>query len=424
MTTEKMILSVAEYKAMLEAGFPIQYFRELKKKFSWSHYTPDALDYKESAADDALYYSNFMHEFRPSSVVPPSKTTFELPRALDPSFGDVTFSDVNGKALPPLSEYVNARDPGLQSLIMIHRGRVVYEVYPGMRPTDVHIWQSVTKPITGTLVVDLVMNGKMDPKAPITQYVPELKGSAWDGVPLQAVLNMTTGLDGDDIGGGIFGKGGVVQRFYLATFGDSYNGKQENWLEVIRETKKIDEPHTVYRYASMNTQVLSVAVENVTQKKFVDHAYDRLFQYTGSTEMRMTLLPDGSVMAASSMNSTLEDLARFGLLFTPTYKKLTGKEVISRRHIDHLFATKVPKDVFYNSAVGQAAVVDLGNQTVSGSSSQFDFLWEDGALGKLGHNNQGLYIDPAREFVGAYFSESVTPNYPIGYLRAAALSLK
>jgi len=88
-----------------------------------------------------------------------------------------------------------------------------------------------------------------------------------------------------------------------------------------------------------------------------------------------------------------------------------------------MFATMVPKDIFDPSAVGQVAKVDCGNQTVWGSSSQFDFLWEDGAFAKLGHNNQGIYIDPAREFVGVYFSASLSHNYAIGYLRAAALSL-
>ena len=62
----------------------------------------------------------------------------------------------------------------------------------------------------------------------------ELKGSAWDGVPLQAVLNMTTGLNADDMSGAMFNAGSMEQRYYQASFGDLYNGKKENWLDQAR----------------------------------------------------------------------------------------------------------------------------------------------------------------------------------------------
>ncbi len=421
--TPTKTLTLAEYKTMLEKGVPIEFVRRAKKLFSMRHFTADALDHKESAEDDALYYSTFMWEFLPSAVVPASKTKFDLPRALNPALGDVTFSDLKGKIHPTLKTFLDSPESKIQGLMMIHKGKVVYETYPGMRPTDKHIWMSVTKPLTGTLVLDLIMQGKMDPNASITKYVPELKGSAWDGVTLQSVLNMTTGLNADDISGNMYKADTMEQRYYQASFGDLYKGKKENWLDVIRESKKIAEPYTLYQYASLNTQVLSIAVENVTQKKFVDYLYERLLQYAGTSEMVVNLFPDGSIQAATAMNSTLEDLGRYGLLYTPTFKKLTGKEVISQKLIDQMFATKVPIEIFAPSAVGQAANELLGNQTVSGSGSQFDFLWKDGAFAKTGHNSQGLYIDPAREFVGVYFGVSLVPNYPIGYMRAVALSL-
>lgn len=410
-------LSVAEYKAMIEKGVPLKFFKEAKKYYSIFHF--------EAAGDHALYYSSFINEFMPSAIVPASKITFELPRVIDPSFGNTTFMDIKGKAHPPMSEYVNAGYSRLQAMMMIHKGKVVYETYPGMRSTDRHIWMSATKPVTGSLVVDLILDGKMDPEASIVEYVPELKGSAWDDVPLQAVLNMTTGLDPDEMAD-MHDAGGVVNRYFLASFGEPYNGKVEGWLDVVRDAKKVAEPLTKYQYATLNTQVLGAAVENVTQKRLVDYAYERIFQYAGTKQMVAGLFPDGTLQAGTAMNSTLEDLGRFGLLYTPTYKKITGQEVISQKFLDHVFATKVPADLFYASTLGKAADDDLGSQRVSGSSSQFDFLWEDGALAKLGHNNQGLYIDPAREFVSVYFGdvpESVLPNYPIGYSRAAALSL-
>ncbi len=81
-------LSVAEYKAMMEKGVPLKFFKEAKKYYSIFHF--------EAAGDHALYYSSFINEFMPASIVPASETTFELPRAIDTSHGNATFADIKG----------------------------------------------------------------------------------------------------------------------------------------------------------------------------------------------------------------------------------------------------------------------------------------------------------------------------------------
>ena len=58
-------------------------------------------------------------------------------------------------------------------------------------------------------------------------------------------------------------------------------------------------------------------------------------------------------------------------------------------------------------------------------AAQFDEVFEDGALWKHGNLGQGIYIDPARDFVGVYFpTNGYIPPYGEdkmpGYLRRAA----
>ncbi|WP_038176472.1 serine hydrolase domain-containing protein [Vibrio pacinii] len=416
-------LTLADHKKLLEEGYPIDRVRRAHDLFSFRHFSVDALDYKKTAVDDALYYFNHMWEFLPSAVVPKASNSFELVRDLDSDLNNLTYSDIDGKPFPTLQEFIDAPDSMLQGIMMIHKGKVIFEQYPGMRPQDQHLWMSVTKALSGTLILDMIVNGKIDPEAPITDYVPRLKDSAWDGVPVRAVLTMTAGLNLDDISGNMYKSGTIEQRYYKASFGDYYNGKKEDWIEVIREGEKIAEPYTKFQYASLNTQVLSVAIENVTGKKFVDYLYERLFQHAGTGEMVANLFPDGSIHAATAMNSTLEDMGRFGLLYTPSFEKLSGKQVISPKIVDYMFDIKVPAKILNENIIGQTAHLYLGNQSVVGSGSQFDFLWSDGAFAKLGHNNQGIYIDPKRDFVGVYFSASTKTNYPIGYIRAAAVSM-
>ena len=77
----------------------------------------------------------------------------------------------------------------------LHQGKVVYERYKTMRPFDKHNLFSSGKVIAGTMVALLEYEGKVDVKKPVSDYVPQLKGSDWDKVTVEETLDMATGLD-------------------------------------------------------------------------------------------------------------------------------------------------------------------------------------------------------------------------------------
>jgi CubicO group peptidase (beta-lactamase class C family) len=81
-------------------------------------------------------------------------------------------------------------------IVVLHRGRLIYERYFGaLKPHKPHIAMSVTKSFTGVLAGILVAEGKIDPQAPVTEYVPELKASAFGDARVHEVMDMTTGLE-------------------------------------------------------------------------------------------------------------------------------------------------------------------------------------------------------------------------------------
>src|SRR3954462_11927942 len=81
-------------------------------------------------------------------------------------------------------------------IAVLHRGRLIYERYFGaLKPHKPHIAMSVTKSFTGTLAGILIAEGKIDPQAPITEYIPELKASAFGDARVHEVMDMTTGLE-------------------------------------------------------------------------------------------------------------------------------------------------------------------------------------------------------------------------------------
>ncbi len=95
---------------------------------------------------------------------------------------------------PTLKEYLGGKRQ-VQAMMMAHKGKVVFETYPGMNPNDIHIWMSAAKPTVGLLIMLLAEDGKIDLEKPIATYVPRLKGTAWEKVSVKNAMNMSSGLD-------------------------------------------------------------------------------------------------------------------------------------------------------------------------------------------------------------------------------------
>ncbi|MEO8689250.1 MAG: serine hydrolase domain-containing protein [Solirubrobacteraceae bacterium] len=80
----------------------------------------------------------------------------------------------------------------VDGLAVLHEGALVLEAYRNeMRPDTLHLSQSVGKSVLGLLVGVL----QLDPASPITEYVPEVAGSGYDGASVQHLLDMTAAID-------------------------------------------------------------------------------------------------------------------------------------------------------------------------------------------------------------------------------------
>lgn len=85
-------------------------------------------------------------------------------------------------------------DTYTDAMLVWKDGKVLHESYHnGMTPQSVHLLQSVSKSVTSATAGCLIGQGLLDPAAPVTQYLPELTATAWNGATLQHVLDMTSG---------------------------------------------------------------------------------------------------------------------------------------------------------------------------------------------------------------------------------------
>ena len=92
-----------------------------------------------------------------------------------------------------LNDYVQQVE--VNGLIIIHKGKIVFEGYPRMFPTDLHINMVITQVFVSTSIAILEDRGLIDTSKPIDYYFDVLKGSGWEGVPVIDILNMSSGID-------------------------------------------------------------------------------------------------------------------------------------------------------------------------------------------------------------------------------------
>ncbi len=232
-----------------------EFIEEARKKFNNFHL--------QMGGDHALYYNMHLSEFMPSSASLPNEEYLPLKTKINKKIGNISVETGQGELT--LYEYVNHPMFRLQGIMMIHKGRIVYQAYPGMEPNSKHVWMSAAKTTVGLVSTQLIAEGKVDPEKSITEYVPQLKGTNWDDVKTINVLNHTTGLDLEETGASILNPESEVVRFFSATFGaeNPATRKVENWIEVLRGAKKLEEPGKLFRYSSPNTMVLIQMIENI-----------------------------------------------------------------------------------------------------------------------------------------------------------------
>ena len=199
-------------------------------------------------------------------------------------------------------------------------GRILVETYcNGMTPESDHIVFSVSKSVIGTLAGILIAEGRMDPAAPVTDYLPELAATAWAGARLGHVLDMTSGVRFDETYGNR-----DAQIFLLdvaANLKPPYPWMQPEtlpgsiWDLILRLTER-EAPHGArFDYRSIETDVLGQVIERVTGQRLAELVSDRLWRPMGAErDGYFTVDRAGFAMADGGFNAGLRDLARFGRL--------------------------------------------------------------------------------------------------------------
>lgn len=312
-----------------------------------------------------------------------------------------------------LDDFVQEHATQLNALIILHRGEIVYEAYPRMRSHDKHSLMSVTKAFVALIVRQLCEEGRFDVDNPIEKHLPELRDSGWEGVPIQDLLDMASGIDCLEMSEGAYTDPANPYYHFEAAVGwrRPTPDTPESTYDYIPTLKRRIPPGTQFEYTSVNTFVLAWLAERLTGLPLNELISERIWRHIGAeSDALLTVSKAGAPAADGGISATLRDLARFGLLFTPSRRVVSDTPVVSPAYLDAIRDEGRP-DVFL-AGDGPWMSRMFRDDQPRHAAWQWDHVWADGAFHKGGYGGQGLYVSPSSDVVIAFFGCPGPDNRP------------
>ncbi len=268
-----------------------------------------------------------------------------------------------------LNDYVQQVE--VNGLIIIHKGKIVFEGYPRMFPTDLHVNMVMTQVFVSTSVAILEDRGLIDTSKPIDYYFEDLKSSGWEGVPIRDILDMSSG----------------IERVLLENYEVSFDP-----IEDLATAKSAKPSGTEHQWSNADAMLLTLLVEKISGLTFNVFVEREIWDKIGAEYSALIgSNVNGTIISyADGMSTTLRDLAKFGYAFTPSGRK--NASIISDAHLSKI------RDVNPNLKTMSRHLAEEIH-----SSYQWSAVFEDGDFYKGAHGGQGLYVSPSKDLVIAYF---------------------
>ncbi len=234
-----------------------------------------------------------------------------------------------------LAQFV--RTTRTDQVVLVKDGVVVGELYAnGFTANTRHQAWSATKTFVGALVGIAHAEGRIrSVQEPIERYIPQLRGTEWQGVSIENILQMESGVHWDEDTPVLAINTQVEQWRDLAL--DLYSGgavgKTRN--EFLATLPSMGyKAGTEFHYNSGNTQVLAWMLERLYRDTFENILERKLWQPMGARgDAVMTADREGSVVASHGLFARPHDFARFGELLRNGGRTPEGRQVVPRKWV-------------------------------------------------------------------------------------------
>ncbi|MFF7945139.1 serine hydrolase domain-containing protein [Nocardia gamkensis] len=277
-------------------------------------------------------------------------------------------------------QFLEDTDTG--ALLVLIGGVVRYERYRLTGGPEVPwVAMSVTKSFTSALVGIALAEGHIASiDDAISDYVPVRPGSAYDGVSIRNVLQMSSGARWDESYSDPESDSSRLAAVLagLGTFND-----------FVATAARQSEPGTVCRYNSTDTQALGELVARATGRPLSEYMQEKLCEPLGmESPVHWVVDSAGMEMAFGGLNMTARDFARFGELYR-NGGRWQGRQVI-------------PAQWVRDSVTVTAAHLEAGRPWVGPHTIDlgYGYQWwlpagDRGDFAAIGAYNQFVFVDPA-----------------------------
>ncbi len=260
----------------------------------------------------------------------------------------------------------------VSAVIVLQDGRVRLEKYgldygPQGRWTSFSVAKSFTSTLVGAAIRDGYIKSVEDP---IVRYLPELKGSAYDGVSIRQVLTMTSGVkwteDYTDANSDVV-KSGAAQA----------PPGQDPVLYYMSRLPREAAPGTKWVYKTGETNLIGVLVTHATRKTLADYLSEKVWRPYGMEQ-------DAAWITAANG----QEFGGFGLSVAPRDYARMGQFILEGGH------GVLPAGWSDKAFTKQA---DIG-----APGQGYGYQWwthDDGTYDARGIFGQMIHIDPKRRLV-------------------------
>ncbi|MEX2334225.1 MAG: serine hydrolase, partial [Pseudohongiella sp.] len=337
--------------------------------------------------DGRLYPDIQVNTFRnidrlfPTRTVPRGETVSELPMSDTPL---QAFSyTVDGQTYDLYDVLAMNRVSGL---LIIRNGEILFEKYLlGNDERTRWMSMSMVKSMTAMLIGAAIQDGHINSIDDlIVDYLPRFAGTAYDGVTVKHLLQMSSGVAWNET----YTDPASDRRRMLEA---QISGRPGAVLDLMGSLPRAAEPGTRWNYSTGETQLAGALVRAATGKPVADYLSEKIWSKMGMESDANWWLqsPDGLEVGGSGLSATLRDYARFGL-FMLNDGVIDGERVLPEGWMD----------------------AASSRQVISGETVDYGYmLWpfHDRSYSAVGIFGQYVFVDPDKELVVAMWGAQPKP---------------
>ena len=262
------------------------------------------------------------------------------------------------------------------ALLIVHDGKLRLERY-GLDFDARGRWTSfsVAKSITSVLVGAALRDGfirSMDDK--VSDYIPEMKGSAYDEVSIRQLLTMTWGVRWNE---DYADPESDVARFNNHKPADGVDALVSYLRRLPREVPA----GTRWHYSTGETNLVGILLGRAIGKPLADYLSGKIWKPAGMEQKATWILSrTGNEISGCCIQAAARDYARFGL-FVLNGARVDGRSIVP--------------DGWLAEATTARTEIDVPER---GYGYQW-WTYADGSYAARGIFGQGIFIDPKRRIV-------------------------